>query len=80
MSSQIIHEMQRSIEEYVGPFLSEVITKKALVKVGGNKENYTVEDLKKALEMHIVPALYALLSKEKVQECRRKIESKIKEM
>jgi|GEM_PF-6326238 len=78
MSADILTQTEDTIKEYVGEFLAEVITRKAIEKVGAKKENLTVEELHRALDMHIIPALLALLSREKVMECRRKIETKIK--
>ncbi|MEM3395712.1 MAG: hypothetical protein QW620_01735 [Thermoplasmata archaeon] len=78
MSTQVFEKTQKTIEDYIGPFLAEIITRKAVSKAGIPKENLTPVDMEMIVEKYIVPALIPLMSKEKVQECKRKIEAELK--
>ncbi|MEM3445537.1 MAG: hypothetical protein QW115_06155 [Thermoplasmata archaeon] len=73
MPPEMLEKTQKIIEEYIGPFLAEIITKKALSKANISVEALTISALEGVIDKHIVPALMPLLSKEKVQECRRRI-------
>ncbi|MCX8174391.1 MAG: hypothetical protein N3F63_07295 [Thermoplasmata archaeon] len=78
MPAGLIEKTQKTIEEYIGPFLAEIITRKAVAKAGLTHDKLTNSDMAMVVEKYIVPALLPLISKEKVQECRRKIEMEIR--
>ncbi len=59
--------------DFVGDILSKGITKKGVVNEDADPENVTVPQMKRALNNHIVPALYSFVSEKKAKEWKRKI-------
>jgi len=74
----IVENTQKIIEEYIGPFLASLITKKAIERAGFSSQELTPAAMEQVVDNYILPALTPLLCKEKVQECRRKIELKLR--
>ncbi len=65
---------------FVGDILASGITKKGVIKEGGNPESVTVSQMKAALENHIVPSLYSFVSKKKALKWKRDIIKKLNQM
>ena len=65
------------LDLYVGGILAKGVTDMALNKVGASEDYVTVDDMRKAIKVHIAPTLPSFLSPEKVEECINRIEKKI---
>ncbi len=71
---------QTVVEEldFVGDILSIGITKKAVYQQGATPDDVTVNQMRKALDNHIVPSLYDFISKKKARKWRKETMDKLK--
>ncbi|MFO7992375.1 MAG: hypothetical protein R6U61_08830 [Thermoplasmata archaeon] len=66
--------------DFVGDILSIGITKKAVYQQGATPEDVTVNQMKLALDKHIVPSLYDFISKKKAREWRKDTMKKLRKL
>jgi len=66
--------------DFVGDILSKGITKKGVIKEGADPETVTVTQMKRALNNHIVPALYSFVSERKAKAWKRKTFKKLNKL
>ena len=79
MSNEIFNIVAGELETHLGDILGIGITKKSLQKIGSSPDMVTPQDMKKALKVHIFPALQSFMSKEKAYERTQTILRKIRE-
>lgn len=68
-----------AVEEllFLGDILSVGVVKKGLVMVGATPDSVTKEQMKQALNLHIIPSIRSFVSPEKASEVKHNIMKKL---